>query len=313
MRQQKFWIFLNKLFDSVNAHEIKSNTPLRAAVTERSAHHSFWYSAIKELTNIKFIDKKTKKRVSAPSLNNWITTIKGFQKLWATVKKAGIKYLKTRNINQDPLENFFRMVRSHNRRNINPTCTNFESSFKTLLINNLTSKHNIGNNCEEDKNKKILFSLQHFVENNIDILNTSNIDTIEEIAEVDMPLKTVEGISNDFNSKLINKLFCMQLFNNCHICKENILSQEIKSVIHTVYTLCKTKISSVCFRTRIYKHLSNIIKDGVDFSIFKCEEHKSHFEINFIKASIEIFSISQWCSNINRKVGKIWERYKQTN
>ncbi|XP_039302950.1 uncharacterized protein LOC113005700 isoform X2 [Solenopsis invicta] len=32
--------FFNKLFDSVNAHEIKSNTPLRIAVTKNSAHHS---------------------------------------------------------------------------------------------------------------------------------------------------------------------------------------------------------------------------------------------------------------------------------
>lgn len=130
---------------------------MRVAVTESSPHFSFWYNAIIQLQNIKFIDKKNKKPVSTPSLNNWITTIKGFQKLWTTVNKAGMKYLKTRNINQDPLENFFGMIRSHNRRNTNPTCSNFESSFKTLLINNLTSKHSVGNNCEEDINKKFYF------------------------------------------------------------------------------------------------------------------------------------------------------------
>lgn len=295
--------FFNKLFDSVNAHEVTSDTPLRAAVTEQSAHHSFWYNAIKELKNIKFIDKKTKKRVSAPSLNNWIITMKGFQKLWATVKKAGVKCLKTRNINQDPLENFFGMIRSHNRRNINPTCSNFESSFKTLLINNLTCKHSIGNNCEEDSNKKVLFSLQHFVENNINTLNTSNIDITEEIVEVDdILLENVEWISSEFDYKLINKLVHMQPFNNCQLCKETILLEEIKPIIHTAYTICKTKIASVCFRTTIHKHLYNIIKDGVDFSFFKCEEHRFNFETNFINTSIEMFSIPQWCSNINRKL-----------
>ncbi|TGZ55055.1 Uncharacterized protein DBV15_12509 [Temnothorax longispinosus] len=52
--------FFNKLFDSVNGQKIKSDTPLRNAITRNSAHHSFWYDAIKELQNIKFIDKKKK-------------------------------------------------------------------------------------------------------------------------------------------------------------------------------------------------------------------------------------------------------------
>jgi len=275
-------------------------------VTRHSAHHSFWYDAIRQLNNIKFIDKKTKKPVSTPSLNNWIITIKGFQKLWATIDKAGIKYLKTRNINQDPLENFFGMIRSHNRRNINPTGFNFESSFKTLLINNLTGKHSIGSNCEEDTNKEVLFSLQHFVENSIDILNVSNINIIEEIEGTETDNITTNNdkwISNGLQYEHItNKLFYMQPFSNCDICKEHILSQKIKSIIHTAYTLCKIQMPSLCFRTGIYKHLHNIIKDGIDFSFFKCEEHKFNFENTFIRANIDNFSISRWCSDINRKL-----------
>lgn len=55
--------FFNKLFDSVNAREMKSETPLRTAVTRKSAHHSFWYDAIKQLKDIRFIHKR-KKNVS---------------------------------------------------------------------------------------------------------------------------------------------------------------------------------------------------------------------------------------------------------
>ncbi|XP_011880898.1 PREDICTED: uncharacterized protein LOC105569228, partial [Vollenhovia emeryi] len=178
--------FFNKLFDSINGLQLRSDTPLRVAVKENSKHHSFWYDAIKFLENMRFIHKTTKKPMSVPSLKHWITTIKGFQKLWATVNKAGMKYLKTRYINQDPLENFFGMIRSHNNRNINPTCANFESSFKTLLINNLTSKRTVGGNCELDSDGKALFSLQHFVESSVEMLHTSS-DTnlVDEVAEID--------------------------------------------------------------------------------------------------------------------------------
>lgn len=40
-------------------------------------------------------------------------------------------------------------------------------------------------------------------------------------------------------------------------------SREIKFVIHTIYTLCKTKMSLVCFCTGIYKHLSHVIKNVI--------------------------------------------------
>lgn len=306
----------NKLFDSVNAHEIKSNTPLRVAVTKNSGHYSFWYDAIKQLQNIKFIDKRTRKPVSTPSLNNWITTIKGFQKLWAIVNKAGIKSFKTRNCNQDPLENFFGLIRSHNRRNVNPTCSNFESSFKTLLINNLTGKHSVGNNCEKDTNGEVLFSLQNFVEDSIETLNTSDTitDTIEEIAQIDNIsdlLNDDELISNGVYIHIIDKLFYMQS-SNCQLCKENISLQTIKPVINKAYIIYKNKMPSICFRTGIRKKFNTIIKDEVDFSFFKCEEHELDFKDTFIQIILENFSIAQWCSNINKKItGK--DRSKPTN
>lgn len=297
--------FFNRLFDSVNAQEIRSDTPLRVVVTRNSAHHSFWYDAIKQLQNIKFIDKRRKKPVSIPSLNNWVTTIKGFQKLWATVNKAGLKCLKTRNINQDPLENFFGMIRSHNRRNINPTCSNFESSFKTLLINNLTGKHSIGSNCEKDTSGEVLFSLRHFVENSIHTLNSSNTDIIEEIPEIDnisISLKDDEWINSGAHKYIIDKLLYMQTFNSCHICKASIQQQKIELIIHKVYIICKNKMSSICFRTGVNKNLNIIIKDGVDLSFFKCEEHNLDFKTIFLQMIRDNFSISQWCSNINNKL-----------
>lgn len=140
--------FFNKVFDSVNAHTMRPETPLRVAVTKNSKHHDFWPNAIKLLSDMRYVDLKTKQPVKCiPSLKNWIFTLRGFQNIWKKVNNAGIQFLRTRHINQDPLENFFGMIRSHGRRNINPSCSQFSGSYKTLLINNLTSKGSMGSNC----------------------------------------------------------------------------------------------------------------------------------------------------------------------
>lgn len=35
-------------------------------------------------------------------------------------------------------------------KNTNPTCFHFQSSFKSLIINNLISSHSVGANCQTD-------------------------------------------------------------------------------------------------------------------------------------------------------------------
>lgn len=242
-----------------------------------------------------------------PSLDNWLTTIKGFRKLWIIVKKAGMKYLKTRYINQDPLENFFGMIRSHNSRNINPTCTNFESSFKTLLINNLTGKRTVGGNCKIDNDGTALFSLQNFVENSIEILHTSNTHAVEEIAEIEsnnISISTqnenVIGTCTNNYKTVTEKLLSMQPFNSCSSCKEAILLKDTELAVTIACTICKNNMSSLCFRTHLSKKLSTLIKEEIDLSFFKCTEHKQDFYNIFVQAIIDYFSISQWCSNINK-------------
>lgn len=54
------------------------------------------------------------------------------------IDNARITFLKTRNINQDSLENLFSITYSYKRTNINPSCTQFCGSYETLLINNFT-------------------------------------------------------------------------------------------------------------------------------------------------------------------------------
>jgi len=108
-------------------------------------------------------ETKTNKKV--PSIVNWIRTIKGLQILCKGLLKDGFKFILLRNFNQDPIENFFGSIRSHGVCNIKPTCANFISFFKSLVINNLTSNHSIGSNCENDDCDGALDNLKGFLFN----------------------------------------------------------------------------------------------------------------------------------------------------
>ena len=68
----------------------------------------------------------------------------------------GFRSFETRKINQDPLENYFGNVKSHDFRSNKPRCYQFEAIFKSLLLRNLTSKSSPGYNCEDDDGNVIL-------------------------------------------------------------------------------------------------------------------------------------------------------------
>jgi len=63
------------------------------------------------------------------------------------LETKGITSILPRQLNQDPLENFFGAVRSLGCTN--PTCGSFISAYKTLLLNNLLSSQSPGANCED--------------------------------------------------------------------------------------------------------------------------------------------------------------------
>lgn len=157
-------MFFDKLFDSMNGSSIEPlhGKELRCAVRSSSAHHKFWQEAIQVLEYVKFISPKGEE-LQPPSVKNWISTVRGMQHLWRQLQVKGFKFLCTRNVNQDPVENFFGNVRSHGVRNINPTCSSFIASCKTLVVNNFTSSHSPSANCEEDDCEGSLNSLRSFI------------------------------------------------------------------------------------------------------------------------------------------------------
>lgn len=169
--------------DSVNGnfHKVQNGKTYRAAVTRGSPHHVFWNTALKIINSMVFIDPVNKKKSTAPqprTLQNWVKTIKGmcfvlyvclkkimilsyilgFQNIYKIMEEKGVRSLLLRNFNQDSIENFFGAIRSLGYRNNNPSTQGFSSSYKTQMLNNLTSSHSTGSNCEEDFSEGALTS-----------------------------------------------------------------------------------------------------------------------------------------------------------
>ena len=144
----------------MNGHLVKPETDLRTIITTKSKYTEFWNSAIKKLSEMRFVSVSNQCPIhTTPVIKHWQTTIGGFQTLWQISQTLGFKYFKPRYLNQNPLENFFGCIRSLNYRYTNPTAKHFKSNFKTLLLNNLTSKNSFGN-CETICDGNLLLTLE---------------------------------------------------------------------------------------------------------------------------------------------------------
>ena len=147
---------LNDIADGINGDNRDDTTSRRSPWTSASYYDQFFGEARSKLKKMQFVNPQTKKRVrtDAPCLQNFVDTLQGFRMLWQKLQGLGFTTFSPRNLNQDPLENFFGNVKSHDFQSNKPT---FESIFKSLLLTNLTLKHTLGYNCEED-HSKLIFS-----------------------------------------------------------------------------------------------------------------------------------------------------------
>jgi hypothetical protein len=72
-----------------------------------------------------------------PFKDGWLNNIEGIKLIWHICNKIGFKFLRTRMLNQDPLENLFSIIRQYGAANVNPTCFQFISALKTSILHNL--------------------------------------------------------------------------------------------------------------------------------------------------------------------------------
>ncbi|CAG4968775.1 unnamed protein product [Colias eurytheme] len=205
--------FIDKLFDSVNGSRGSTvRGKLRGPIKPKTYQiFSFWTEAKQILKNIKFIDTNSKKarknnkiyKVRVPSLNGWVTTVESFERLSKLLfEKYEIEYFYPRNVNQDPLENFFGRIRAINYRNVNPAANTFMNAFKSLLMSNVMGPHSIYANCEDDVGDTVVDFLKLIPSSNVDESSSSTFDEDKENA---MCTRPIISITNNISSSNCNQ------------------------------------------------------------------------------------------------------------
>lgn len=160
-----FLFFCNKLSDAFNGKiNTDPSSQYRTFLNDQSFHIPFFDGAIKNLHSMRLVNKNTNINTphQPPTLQNLIFTLQGFKAMWTTLKKLGFRNLKTKNISQDLLENFFCRIHACGASNQKPTWFQFIGHFKTLVINDMTKLHSKGASCIDDKSNFILSYKSYF-------------------------------------------------------------------------------------------------------------------------------------------------------
>lgn len=144
-------IFFNEVFDSLNGGGLPSvKNSLKGSVHEQSYHFSFWKYAVQMIKKMRFVPKDPEKQEKSRVLNDYVLTINGLTEITKRLLNLNIESVSIRMMTQDALENFFGGIRSYCQAAVCPTPRNFRSSYATSIFNNLSSRHSIKSNCEED-------------------------------------------------------------------------------------------------------------------------------------------------------------------
>lgn len=317
-------LFFDELFDSLNGVSLtnKNGKIYRTAMTKWSRHLRLWRKCLEVLRTMRFYDKDNRP-CNVHSIKNFIVTLEGLIALWKKLHTGtGLKYLPTRCFNQDPVENFFGSIRAHGIRNVNPSCTAFANSFKSLLINNFNSAHAVSSNCEEDDCSGALDTLKNFVTQNVETSVQNDVILIQEdTVQDDLQFhdKAVMMYVAGFVVKKLRHKF------QCHTCRNSLSAAEIipehrlinireysaekqslqypalsimdafqKSVL-TIFSL----LPNICHYNGFGKYIRNSLLQHIPGGITTCEEHKEEFKHVFVNVICRIV-IHFWCKTVNR-------------
>jgi len=118
---------VDDLFESFNgvADNREQWKVLHCCLSSTSEDLEYWRNAINRVKNWTFLNKKSEPNLPPPAQTGWLITIGEVQHVWRRVRKEKFKYLETRNLNQDALENAFGAICLHCGANNNPSIGQF--------------------------------------------------------------------------------------------------------------------------------------------------------------------------------------------
>ncbi|XP_050518111.1 uncharacterized protein LOC126892588 [Diabrotica virgifera virgifera] len=166
----EFLKIINNIFDGLNSKYCSDSNPNRKPMSTLSKSTENLKAGLEYLKKIKVFENQ-KERNNIHCLHGFQWTILSVLCLWEELQKYNVSYLLTSFLNQDPLENFFSIVR--NRGGYNPT-----PSVSQLRI---AIKHNT--------NIKLKIALDN---GNCEIAQTDNLDLTHEVTSVEISDESIE-------------------------------------------------------------------------------------------------------------------------
>ena len=220
------------LFDCLNSSSLNSAKTYKKPIRNGSTHIKYITEMIKFIASIKVVDKQTNTDVT-----NQLRCLKGFQMtlngiliLWNHLHSDWhLEYLLTRRLNQDPLENFFGLIRQQGGNSDNPTPQQFCRAFRTLFFDNYLTPLPSGN-CAKDLDNILVGStvttrIGHAINNDLPTstspfnLNDSDYK-MQEIEQNMLRMNALTYVAGYLLRKCLEKHPCDQ-------CRENLQAKEL--------------------------------------------------------------------------------------
>lgn len=132
------------------------------------------------LNKLTVYNKSTDRKVNVKFINCWKVAIKSHIQLWSKLEKKDFKFILTRRLNQDCVENYFGYIRKQHGNAVNPTPIQFSRGFKKSFITSYI--HTEGMNCIEDFDTVVTEISDFSSSNSSLILNEPDISSENKIS-----------------------------------------------------------------------------------------------------------------------------------
>ena len=311
MHTAEFIHDIDCLFDSLNGKTPKPDVgkPYRRCMSLKSPHTVLWNQLLSKIRSWVFISKDGSMKEQMPFKSGWLTTIEATKGLFEVCSEMGFQFLRTRSLNQDPLENTFAAIRNCGASNTNPNCFQFLSAFKTSVLNNLIVPSSKGRNCENDDGR-ILDNLQSFLDVDSTIIPLSDLEVNElESIEIPVSISTLTDTYDDQTLTYVCGFLTKKLKSlNCEECAINLISdsedhhhiltafkenddkkKRLTYVTIKIVEILRHIHDIIIFLLPKFGHVSNLInkmklvlKKQVSFQWYSCTEHLDTVENDFL-------------------------------
>lgn len=190
---------------------------------------------------------------------------------------TGFKEVNTRHWTQDAIENFFGQIRAHGFRATDPTCMQFGSIFKILMINNITSGKVYGGNCQDDDGR---FSFSWANRKDTTPVIPDDLGRIPRTATKTTPFKEKGHVQCNIGNFSKAALKHIQPLRKCPQCKQMLdivgscKQSNLGKIFCEVKEILKKLLPTIFTHDKIIARLTAIIQKEITAERFSCQFHR---------------------------------------